>query len=106
MFKQVFLKVQTVKGEVVVSPLNCQGLIDNCRVKSTQTLIPGKYYQADLILTNQEFIIDSSTIIELPNAPLKGFIYGKTDQFQKVTQDNQVILGKNNENYLINLTSK
>ena len=78
MLKQVYLKVQTVKGELILTPLNCQGLIDNCKVKSTSQLVAGKYYQADLILVNKEFVVDENTLIELPNAPLKGFVYGKT----------------------------
>lgn len=103
MLKQVYLKVQTIKGELILTPLNFQGLINNCKVKSTQSLIAGKYYQADLILVNKEFIVDENTLIELPNTPLKGFIYGKTDKFQKILLANQIILGKNDKDYLIAL---
>lgn len=104
MLKQVYLKVQTVKGELILTPLNCQGLIDNCKVKSTSQLVAGKYYQADLILVNKEFVVDENTLIELLNAPLKGFVYGKTDKLQKILTDNQIILGRNSNNYLIQLT--
>lgn len=103
MLKQVYLKVQTIKGELMLTPLNNQGLINDCKVKTTSQLVAGKYYQADLILTNKEFIVDENTLIELVNAPLKGFVYGKTDKLQKVLTDNQIILGKNSNNYLIQL---
>lgn len=103
MLKQVFLKAQIVKGELVLTPLNYQGLVNDCKVKTTKQLTLGKYYQADLVLVNKEFIVDEKTLSELSSAPLKGFVYGKTDKLQKALKENKVILGRNNDNYLVQL---